>query len=207
MKKIAVIFLVLSFTIFGTISPQELGFGAKAGLNLAKFSGSDADLMETSPKFKLGTTIGGFVTYPLSDKLVIRPEVLFTQKGAKYKESEDGIDAKWKFKMNWLEIPVLAVYEVANNINVFAGPFLELYLNGESVIKVEGGGESYDADEKIEGDEVNSLGLGLIFGGGYGLTDNIDVEARFSLGLTSIDKDITMKNSGIQVYVNYYLKR
>jgi opacity protein-like surface antigen len=203
MKKIMVIVVTLSFVFIGILSAEGLGYGAKAGLNMAKFSGSDADLGSESPKFKLGMTVGGFVTYSLSDKLVIRPEILFTQKGTKYKISEDGVDGTWKFKMNWLDIPILAVYQVVDNISVIVGPYFDLYLGGEMVVE----SDLFNFDEKIEGEDVNSLGFGLIFGGAYGVTENIDVEARFALGLSSIDDEVTMKNTGIQVNANYYLKK
>jgi len=203
MKKILVLVVVLSIAFLGIVSAEGLGFGAKVGMNMAKFSGSDADLGDESPGFKLGATVGGFVTYSLSDKLTIRPEVLFTQKGTKYKISEEGIDGTWKFKMNWLDIPILVVYQVVDNINVIVGPYFDLYLGGEIVVESDFG----DFDEKIESEDVSSLGFGLIFGGAYGVTDNIDVEARFALGLSSIDDEVTMKNTGIQVNANYYLKK
>ncbi len=49
--------------------------------------------------------------------------------------------------------------------------------------------------------------MGLMFGGAYGVTESIDVEARVALGLTSMDEDFTIKNFGIQVLANYYLKK
>ena len=207
MKKIMVLIVVLAFVFTSSLMSQGLGFGAKAGLNMAKFTGDDASYEDTNPKFKLGGTFGGFITMPLGDKLTIRPEVLFTQKGAKYKESEEGVEFSETMKMNWLDIPILAVYQVANGISAFIGPYFDLYLGGEAVFKIEGDGMSIEGDEKIEGEDVNSLGFGLIFGGAYSLTNNIEVEARVALGLTSFDEECTIKNMGIQVIANYYLRK
>lgn len=43
------------------------------------------------------------------------------------------------------------------------------------------------------------------------LGNNLEVEARYALGLNSVFKneggDESVKNSGIQVLVNYYLKK
>ena len=157
MKKIMVVIFVLFLMFIGTVSAEGLGFGVKGGFNMAKFSGEDASFDDMNPKSKLGVTIGGFATYPLGDKLTLRPEVLFTQKGGKYKES----DEKITYKMNWLDIPILAVYQVADAIDVFVGPFIDLYLGGEVVYKY----DEFEGDEKIEGEDINSLGFGLIFGG------------------------------------------
>lgn len=204
MKKIMVVVIALSFVFMGTISAEGIGYGAKAGLNIANLTGDD---VEDGSKIKLGGTIGGFATIPLGDKLSVRPEILFTQKGARYKESEGGIDYTGKTKMNWLDIPILAVYQVADAISAFVGPYFDLYLGGEQTFKVEGDGVSFEGDEKIEGEDINSLGFGLIFGGAYGVTNNIDIEARIALGLSSLHEEETVKNFGIQVNANYYLKK
>ena len=194
-----VVFFVLSLIFIGAVSAEGLGFGAKGGFNMAKFSGEDASFLDMDPKSKLGVIIGGFVTFPLGDKLTIRPEVLLTQKGARYKDS----DFKEIYKMNWLDIPILAVYQVAGAISVFVGPYFDIYLGGEAEYEF----TEFKGDEKIEGEDVNSLGFGLIFGGAYGVTDNIEVEARAALGLTSWHDEETVKNMGIQVLANYYLKK
>lgn len=207
MKKIMVLIVVLSFVLTGNLMSQGLGYGAKGGLNIAKFIGDDASEGDINAKFKFGTTFGGFVTVPLGEKLTARPEVLFTQKGAKYKESDGGYTFKETDKMNWLDIPVLIVYQVNDVINAFAGPYFDIFIGGEWVGSWEGDGDSFDFDETIKGEDVNSFGFGLIFGGAYGVTQNIDVEARIALGLTSWHPDETVKNMGIQVLANYYLKK
>jgi hypothetical protein len=208
MKKTMVLFVVLSIVLSGSLMADGLGYGVKGGLNMAKKVGEDAEYDGISPKFKCGLTIGGFVLYPINNKITLRPEVLITQKGARYKgDTSDGYDYKEKVKMTWLDIPVLAVYQVADGITAFAGPYIDLFLGGEYEWEWEGDGMSFDGDEKIEGEDVNSLGFGLIFGGAYGVRDNIDVEARIALGLTSIDEDHTIRNFGFQVIANYYLKR
>ena len=204
MKKTMILFVVLAIMLSGSLFAGDIGYGAKAGLNIASFTGDDAS---DDGKMKLGATIGGFATIPLGDKFAVRPEVLFTQKGERYKESEDGIDATGKTKMNWLEIPVLAIFQVADAINAFAGPYFDLLLGGEHTWKFEGDGVSIEGDEKIEGEDINSLGFGLIFGGAYGVTENIDVEGRVALGLSSMDEDHTVKNFGIQFIANHYLKK
>ena len=204
MKKIIVFVVVVTFVFMGTLTAEGIGYGAKAGLNMANFTGDDVD---DEAKVKLGATIGGFATIPLGDKFAVRPEILFTQKGTRYKKSEGEVDYTGKHKMNWLDIPILAVYQVADAISAFVGPYFDLYLGGEFVLKAEGGGESMEFDEKIEGEDVNSLGFGIIFGGAYGVTENIDVEARVALGLSSMDEDGSIKNMGIQIIANYYLKK
>ncbi len=127
MKNIMIFMVVLSVVFMGTLSAEGIGYGAKAGLNLANITGDEVE----EAKIKPGMTIGGFATIPLGDKLSVRPEILFTQKGYRIKESEEGYEYKGKAKMNWLDIPILAVYEVAEGIKAFVGPYFDLYIGGE----------------------------------------------------------------------------
>ncbi len=232
MKKIMIFLMILSFVFVGTLSAQgNLGFGVKGGLNMAKLTVEDTDI-DMDPGFKLGPTFGGFVTYNLNDKLTIQPEFLYTVKGGSYEISESvtggGYDVVWDgsndFKMNWLEIPILIVFNPNDKIKIFAGPFLEVFLSGTNDYEVtltgtfegEPFSESGSGSEDIESDEINSPGFGLIFGGAYMLGNNLEIEARYALGLTSWNKDESeededidesLKNNDIQILINYYLKK
>ena len=199
-----------------------MGFGVKGGLNMAKWTGDDVDEITEGAldeKYVTAFSVGGFLTLPFGDALTVRPEVLYTQNGAKFEGSEDGVDAMMSMKMNWLNIPVLAVFNLGN-IGVFAGPYFDFFLSGKTKMEFSFDGDSFDEEEDIEGDEVQSLNYGIIFGAAYGVTNNIDVEVRYSQGLNSFDKepddyDATwgeyeesdIKPSMIQLLVNYYLKK
>ncbi|GAH65932.1 unnamed protein product [marine sediment metagenome] len=233
MKKVTVFMMILTVGVVFTCTLTAQGItakGVKGGLNMAKFTGDDAELETADPGYLLAYSFGGFVTYKVNDQLTIQPEFLYTVKGSKYEESEeyseDGVDikseVKMDLKMNWLEIPVLAVFQLQDNIKLFAGPYIGLYLSGEMemeyeyTVSYEGVTES-DSDsesEDIEKEDVNSPGFGLVFGGSYSVNSNIAIEARYTLGLKTIDKEpedwddgeyevSDIKNSVIQLLVSY----
>ena len=233
MKKIMIFLMILSFAFIGTLSAQGIGFGIKGGVNMAKFTGDDADIedlvvdvisdLNTDQEFIYGPLGGAFVTFNLSDRLAIQTEFLYTVKGGSYEISESvtggGYDVVWdgknNIKMNWLDIPILVVFNPNDKIKIFAGPYLELFLNGKVdydytvsfTYEGETFSESESDSEDIESDDITSPGFGLIVGGAFMLGNNLGVEARYALGLTSIDEEDSLKNSGIQVLVNYYLKK
>ena len=230
MKKTMIFLMILSFVFIGILPAQmigdtgrTLGFGIKGGVNMAKWTGDEVDEI-TDGGFDQNSltafSVGGFVTLPIGNALTLRPEVLYTQNGAKFEGSEEGFDAKFSMHMNWLTIPVLAVFDLGP-IGIFAGPYFDFFLSGKTKIEMSYGGESFDEEEDIESDEVQSLNFGMIFGAAYGVTNNIDVELRYSMGLNSFDKepddwDVAfdgeyekddIKPSMIQLLVNYYLKK
>ena len=222
MKNTFILMIILSIVFIGTLPAQGMGFGVKGGVNMAKWTGDDVDEITQGAmdeKYVTAFSVGGFLTLPLGDALNIRPEVLFTQNGAKFEGSEDGMDAMMSMKMNWLNIPVLAVFNLGP-VGIFAGPYFDFFLSGKTKMEISFDGESFDEEEDIESDEVQSLNYGIIFGAAYGVTNNIDVEVRYSQGLNSFDKepddyDATwgeyeesdIKPSMIQLLINFYLKK
>ena len=177
MKKIVIFIMILSFVFIGTLSAQgNLGFGVKGGLNMAKFTGDGVkEITEEGydEKYVTAFSLGGFLALPLGNTLTIRPEVLYTQNGAKYEASRGGAEAKMSMKMNWLNIPVLAVFNLQPNIRLFAGPYFDFFLNGKTKVEMSYEEFSFDEEEDIESDEIQSLNYGVIFGAAYGVTNNI----------------------------------
>lgn len=123
-------------------------------------------------------------------------------------------------KMNWLNVPILAVFNLGP-VGIFAGPYFDFFLSGKYKVEMSYEDQSFDEEEDIESDEVQSLNYGVIFGVAYGVTNNIDVELRYSQGLNSFDKepddwDSTydgayeegdVKPSMIQLLINFYLTK
>ena len=222
MKKIVIFVIIVTIVFIGSLSAQGMGFGVKGGLNMGKFTGSDVKEMTDGgldEKYLTAFSVGGFVTFPLGSSLTLRPEVLFTQNGARYEGSEEGVEAKISMKMSWLDIPVLAVFNLGN-IGIFAGPYFDLFLSGKTKLEASYQGQSFDEEEDIKSEEIKSLLYGIIFGAAYGITDNIDIEVRYSQGLNSFDKEpdnydstygayeeSDVKPSMIQLFVNFYLKK
>jgi len=187
MKRLIVILfaIVLLFALTSMASAQGLtGYGLKGGLNLANISEDwSEDWDGVDKKMKLGFCVGGFVTYSINEMFAIQPEVLYTQKGAKW-EAEDWNDTE---KLTYLEIPVLAKVTIPTqgNIspNLFVGPSLGILLSAKYL--EEWDGESEETDIK---DDMKSTDFGLVFGAGVDIGmphSAITVDGRYTLGLTN----------------------
>ena len=153
-------------------SDSEMKFGVKAGFTSSNFTG---DVSGTDPNG--GFYIGGLVDFSVSEKFHVQPELLYSIEGAK--------DAK----LNYLRIPIMGKYYVADGFSVQAGPEIAFKIGGDDTIK----------------DGVKSLDYGLGFGAGYELESGLMFDARYNLGLANIadDSDVTVKNVSINIGVGY----
>jgi hypothetical protein len=179
MKKL--LFFVFAIFFAGSMSAQQLNFGAKAGVNFATLSGDDIEDLGSRTGFHLGL-IGEIM---LTDKFAIQPEVLYSAQGAK----ED--DVTWK--LDYVAVPVMAKYFVTPGLSLEAGP--QFAFNTLSEIEFEG--------ETMELDEIEGFDLGLGLGLGYQFMQAAFVQARYVMGLSDIAEDADAKNSVFQLSVGY----
>ena len=100
--RLTVLLIILLATAVSLSSAQRITGGFKGGTNLANFHGDDVE----DTKLKMGFCGGGFVTFSLSKVVIIQPELLYSQKGAKWEI--EFMDETWKVtdKFNYLEIPI-----------------------------------------------------------------------------------------------------
>ena len=190
----------------GTGFAADIGFGVKGGIALAGYSGDDSDDFAS----KLGFHAGGFATMQLMDMLSLQPEVLFSAIGAKGDLS--GFDGKYKENLSYIEIPVLVKFyppiSLPVALNIFAGPSLGINLSGKYTAS--GDYETLIGDDKgdLEDDfayDLKTLVFGLSLGAGVDI-DKIVIDARYTMGLTSYEEDLDLKNSVFSVMAGYRFK-
>jgi len=192
---------------------NSIDIGIKVSLNMAKHTGDDSRILDTDPDFSVGFALGGFLTYNINDQISIRPEFHYSVKGVKFELKFEWSDSyESTIELNYLDIPVLILFSVQENINVFAGPYFGFFLGGKWKWKSYGESEEGDIDKEV----YASPDHGLVFGGSYGLGKNISIEVRYAFGLKTIDKEpddwdpdwgeyevLDIKNSVIQIMGNY----
>ncbi|RAU84037.1 porin family protein [Pontibacter arcticus] len=98
------------------------GIGIKGGVNFSNIRGSDTgNLGNTSGHTNFHA--GVFAQFPIGDHFSVQPEVLYSRKGY---ELNDAI-----FRFDYLELPVLAAYNITNHISVHAGPQVGIMLSAK----------------------------------------------------------------------------
>jgi len=194
MKRRVPFLLLLCVILFFPGNPldaQELG--AKFGL-----THSYVDISQEIPGITFQSmndfSAGIFLSIDLiGGQLGLQPEVNYTVKGFDAKEMDQGEEISSKYKISYIEVPVLVYYKVPlkGRIKpcVFFGPYVGF---AQKVMEVQ---TAFDDTEKRDvGDNLKGQDFGLVFGGNvrYRVGSlNLLLDIRYSLGLNNIAMDIT----------------
>ncbi|MGE5106442.1 MAG: porin family protein [Sphingobacteriales bacterium] len=180
MKK--VILSVLLVAAIAIANAQQVQFGIKAGVNVASWTGSDAD----NSKSKIGFNAGALVNIPVSGGFSVQPELMYSGQGAK----EEGTDSK--ANLDYLNIPVMAKYTFTGGFFAETGPQIGFLLSA----KVDG----VDLKDQFKSTDF-AWGLGV----GYQSSVGIGGGVRYNYGFSKLDKDGQLKayNGVFQVGIHY----
>jgi len=196
MKRALVLMCTALVLLSAEARAEKVTIGLKAGGNFGDFAGDDA------PEHMSGRSAfqgGGFVECPINERLSVRGDVLYVQKGAEGDiVVEDGDTHTALFKLDYIDIPVefVASFPLGDTrfgYNVFAGPSFNFNMKADAAIEEHG-------TEEIEG--VKSFEFGAVVG--IGVTYALDkfsllAEGRYSMSVTSFVEDGDIKNRGVGV--------
>lgn len=194
MKKLSLFWLILLLFLPAITLGQALSFGVMGGATLPKITGDDIESTAVYPGF----TAGVCLNIHLHPVLSIQTEVLYVQKGWK----DDG----GKYRINYLEAPVLAKYTWVSRVNPYfiIGPAVAARLSTRAEIKVDETMVTGSFNEIIKTTDV-----GLVLGAGiYPKVPDAYIEIRYTMGLNTVDDsglDLDMKNGDIALLVGYRL--
>nr|WP_315241938.1 porin family protein [uncultured Flavobacterium sp.] len=187
---------------FGVLQAQEnvtTEFGIKGGLNMSNLYTDDAD----DENVLFGFNAGVYATLPVSDFVAIQPELLFTTRGSELEYNNALIEGNAKFKLNYIELPLLVRVNLTKNFNIHAGGYASYLVSS----KVTGDG-SFNFEEEFDTDNFNKFDAGLAAGVGVDFNP-ISIGLRYNYGLTTIVKDgddsSDLKNSNLSLYLSYKL--
>jgi hypothetical protein len=184
MKKLCVAFLAMGAV---NLAIAQTNFGIKAGYNSASVQVSDGADWDS----KSGFHIGGLAHIHVASKFAVQPEVVFSTQGGERSNSE--------LKLNYVNVPVLAQYMVADGFRLQTGPQFGFLVSAEQEV----------GDLEIDIDDVyDAFDFSWSFGAGYLFDNGLGIDARYNLGLTNIsdDSDFEAKNRVFQVGLFYQFR-
>jgi hypothetical protein len=208
MKKLLVLLVtVASLNCFAQEVDDDLApkVGVKGGINLSNLYVDEV----ADEHLKVGYNLGLFAKLPLSQFFAIQPELLYTTKGAKltYNNFLQG-SGEYRFNLNYLELPVLAVFNIGKNFNIHAGPYIG-FLTSSNIKDVDDDG-SVNGVKDLNVDDFNRFDYGLAGGIAVDLS-GFTIGARYNYGLREVGKSGNLageltnnsKNSVASVYIGF----
>lgn len=173
--------------------------GVKAGLNVSNLYIDDVH----DENARIGFN-GGFYGQILSSEVfAIQPELLFSTKGSRADYQGLVINQKVRFNLNYIDLPVLAVFKLGPSAEIHAGAYGS-YLLGANI---DYDGNVNNGVDELDRDHFKSYDYGLV--GGFGLNFGAaQIGARYNLGLVELadsnqarNQIGNSKNSVAQLYL------
>ena len=167
-------------------------YAVKAGIGRSTFGGGDSDNAESALRFPAGVS----VDIPVDWKYRIRPEALFTLKGATTVRELGGKTYRTAYEQSYLAFPLLIKAMFGHNAAttrsfVFAGPFVAVALRNRAALTIDGAASSGALDEYMR-----RYDYGIVLGGGIS-SGRLSLDTRYNLGLVNIlDKDKVTRDYG-----------
>ncbi len=178
--------------------------GIRGGLNLSNLYVQEVGDDNVKP----GVNAGLFAKLPIARGVSIQPEVNYSMKGAQinYNNVLFG-SGKYRYNLNYVETPILAVFNVARNFNIHVGPYAG-FLVSAKVKNVDESGNVNGVTE-LNKNNFNSIDYGAVGGIGFDI-ENVTLGARYNYGLREVGKegrasDLTnnAKNSVLSFYIGF----
>lgn len=175
---------------------QAQGIGIQAGLNLSKWEGDDIDRSD----MRTGYHFGVVYEHALGEKLRLQPGLFLSKAGTQEEVSESyeiteytSLDYKDRYVVNtlYLDMPVSFKYLMEPKVYLSITPAMSFLLDNDvtytylACIDNTCTGE----EEKDEFDQLRTVDVGIGFGIGYKVVEQIDINAGYRLGLLTLDKE------------------
>ena len=189
MKKLflAVVAMMISAATFAQNEVGQLTIQPKVGVNIANIT--DAD--DADPR--IGLAAGAEFEYGLTDNIGLSAGVLYSMQGVKTTIIDD--DCTWK--LDFLNVPILANFYVAKGFAVKLGVQPGFKLSSKAKFKGSGGSKEVEVE-----DGVKSVDLSIPVGLSYPY-QNIVFDARYNCVVTKIVDDVDSKYIVVQITFGY----
>lgn len=190
-KAISVALIAAPFAM----AAEAFSLGGHASVAYSSFWNGKTDYINMNKFWGPGFNVGLAGYIPLNSIIGINPEISLAYRYGSYEQKTSNKN-DYSIHQENIDFPLLLRINVMQPGLFFeAGPFISLDLDADIKNKYtetyteEGVSYSESGTNKLDLDQ-NVFEFGLIGGAGYSITNKIDVDLRFALGLTRLyDED------------------
>lgn len=175
--------------------------GIKGGLNASNLYINDVD----DENARIGFHVGLYGQIAASETVALQVELLYSTKGSNNYYSDGNFEQDVKYNLNYLELPVLAVFKLGEAVEFHLGGYASYLLNA----KISSEGDLSNSVDDVDKDYLKSYDLGLSGGVGINL-GAMQIGARYNYGLVEIQDSSEAqffigdaKNSCAQLFIAF----
>lgn len=210
-SKIVVASLLFSCIGFTNVQAQDAiskpaTIGFKGGINFSNLYSDNVDDNNVLTGFNAGL----YAKLPITKSFAIQPEVYYTTKGAELTYNNAIANGVAKFNVNYIEVPVLAVINLTENLNIHAGPYAAYMVSG----KTTNDSNFTNSETTLDTNDFERFDAGIAAGVGLDF-ELLSFGVRYNYGLTKVGKERSIggttytypdaKNSVLNVYIGLAL--
>lgn len=186
MKKLLFVAAVFFFLTSEARSQQVFHFGIKGGVNLTDLSSE----YFAGHSMKAGFHVGVLGDVNFGNHFSVRPELLYSTAGADVKHLMlGGSPISEEVSLVYIQLPVLANFEVFPRFSLQVGPSFNFLVNEKS--------RTYQKDDLNDFEFRGALGVS------YDLYSGLFVDLRYDHGLTDVFDETHSRNSEFQLGLGY----
>ena len=224
--------IVLFFILNPIVLTQSFDFGFKAGINASYLHGDyiytgEVVTLDPQPKLSDRFSLGGLIRYNLTEVSSIQTEVLYTTRGARFREDVEfrnqTLDLNGDLTLTYIELPVLLritttlpdrgpsfVQEPGFTYNAYTGASFAYKTNATFSGRLTGEVFGDDFSERFNNRVWNQFAdtdVSFIIGAGfeYGIQYRFTFDLRYVLSITDIGNDSRfqddIRNGMVSVFI------
>ncbi|MBC3786391.1 porin family protein [Spirosoma utsteinense] len=111
------------------VAQNRVRTGIKGGLSASSLFYDSQGVSNKNER--IGFHAGVFTQVPVSEFFAIQPELLYINKGASGDYNIVGFTGRNTFKLNYVELPVLATFKLGQAVELQAGPYVSYLMNSD----------------------------------------------------------------------------
>jgi hypothetical protein len=187
LKSVLIVCCALMVVSKSSLAQLKTEIGVKGGLNISGLAlSSDGKLSGAKYNNLMGFHGGAYALLRFS-KLGIQPEILFSKQGQNYTTPNY---SNLRTDLNYINVPVMIKYYLGSVVNLQAGPQIGFLVSAKGdLIQIISGGQLGQAvlNQDLK-PYLNSTDLSFAFGAGLDLPFGLNMNLRYNLGLSNINK-------------------
>lgn len=196
-KTILILATIFGFGIAGAsaqTNSNDIQLGVRGGVNFANIaSNEDIGSYDSRTNFYAGLV----AELPLQERFSLQGEVFYSGQGFEQKMELMNQEYKYKYKADYIQVPLLAKFYIVEGLSVSAGPQFGFKVNEKISLS--------DSSSSLENDASSLKTFDFQGTGGleYKFDNGLAIQGRYTYGFSDLVKDNNIHTSVFSVGLGY----